>query len=75
MPAMKFYGALACILLILAVTPAYAQSGDELFSQADAALSGNDAAKAAELYSQAIRSGRLDKPKRAQAFLQRGRAY
>ncbi len=63
------------VLAVLTTVPAHAQSGDELLNQASTALSANDASKAADLYSQAIRSGRLDKPKLSQAFLQRGRAY
>ena len=67
--------ALACALGLAIASPAFAQSGDDLFDQAGAALAASDADQAAELYSQAIRSGRLDKAKLSQAFLQRGRAY
>ena len=54
-PALKLVGAVACVLAVLATAPAYAQSGDDLFNQAGTALSANDASKAADLYSQAIR--------------------
>lgn len=65
----------ALFICIIFVMPVAAQSSDELFAQAENALSSNNSAKASELYGKAIRSGRLDKPKLSQAFLQRGRSY
>lgn len=66
---------LTLALFVLASMPAAAQSGEELFDKAGAALSADDATSAADLYGQAIRSGQLDKSKLSHAFMQRGRAY